>query len=118
MSIKAKCHCGRTRFEVSEAPTQLTTCTCTFCSKRGVLWAYYAPEQFTLVSSEGEVQYGDFNKHFHCGVCGCGTYSRTPKWDLETRQPIGQQVGINARLFEDFDYKALPVNEIDGKNLW
>ena len=41
MPIKARCHCGATQFEVSEAPNTVTECNCTFCFKRGVLWAYY-----------------------------------------------------------------------------
>lgn len=118
MSIQARCHCGATQFSVATAPTELTRCTCTFCAKRGALWAYYPPEQFTLAQSEASVAYGKYVKHHHCGTCGCGTYSDTFEWDLETKQPKGQRVAVNARLFEDFDYEALPVTVIDGKNLW
>lgn len=46
MTVKGSCHCGRTQFEVSEAPTDVTRCTCSFCSKRGALWAYYKPADF------------------------------------------------------------------------
>ncbi len=28
------------------------------------------------------------------------------------------KVGVNARLFDDFDLDAVPVTVIDGKNLW
>jgi hypothetical protein len=118
MSLRGKCHCGATEFEVSEAPTQLTRCTCTFCSKRGVLWAYYRPDQFKLVSGRDQVQYGELNKHYHCGVCGCGTYSDTPDWTLEGAETPGRKFGVSARLFEDFDIDAVPVELVDGKNLW
>src|SRR5262249_45128110 len=46
--IKGSCHCGNTQFEVSEAPASVTRCTCSLCSKRGALWAYYTPAQFRL----------------------------------------------------------------------
>ena len=49
MALTAKCHCGATELEVNDPPSSLTRCTCTFCSKRGALWAYYAPEQVKIV---------------------------------------------------------------------
>ena len=48
MSLKGSCHCGATQFEVSEAPQSLARCTCSFCARRGALWAYYTPAQFKL----------------------------------------------------------------------
>ncbi len=36
MTIKGSCHCKATAFEVSAAPENVTHCTCSFCSKRGV----------------------------------------------------------------------------------
>ena len=48
--IKGSCHCGNTQFEVSAAPSGVTRCTCSLCSKRGALWAYYTPAQFRLTS--------------------------------------------------------------------
>ncbi|MGY3393832.1 hypothetical protein ACVWW6_006423 [Bradyrhizobium sp. USDA 3311] len=50
MSIEASCHCGETVFEVTEAPSSVTRCTCSLCAKRGSLWAYYKPAQFRLLS--------------------------------------------------------------------
>ena len=50
MIIKGSCHCKGTTFEVAEAPRTVTQCTCSFCSKRGSLWAYYVPSQFKLTS--------------------------------------------------------------------
>ena len=37
MAITASCHCGATQFQVSEAPSSVTDCNCTFCAKRGAL---------------------------------------------------------------------------------
>src|SRR5215510_11358154 len=48
--LKGSCHCGNTQFEVSEPPADVTRCTCSLCSKRGALWAYYTPAQFRLTS--------------------------------------------------------------------
>jgi hypothetical protein len=50
MSISGRCHCGRNAFEIAgELPDKLTRCTCSLCSKRGHLYAYYSPDQFKVV---------------------------------------------------------------------
>ena len=121
MAIKGKCHCGATEFEVSEAPTSVTRCTCSFCAKRGGLWAYYEPQQFKLISAREQGRYSkapEIHTHFHCALCGCGTHSDTPVWVDFKMAPGQRRVSVNARLFEDFDLEALPVTVIDGKNLW
>jgi len=121
MAVTGSCHCGATRFEVSEAPASVTRCNCTFCSKRGGLWAYYRPEQFKLLASDRSTLYqrsGSPVKHHHCAVCGCGTYMESPAWVDFKPHPTLIQIGINARLLDDFDLEPLPVRFIDGKNLW
>ena len=74
MPIKGSCHCGNTQFEVNEAPTDVTRCTCSLCSKRGALWAYYTPAQFRLTSAPENVAtylWGSRTvKHHFCANCG------------------------------------------------
>ena len=48
----------------------------------------------------------------------CGTYSESPDWSTGKPDFDNPKVGVNARLFDDFDLDAVPVNLIDGKNLW
>ena len=122
MPIKGSCHCGNTQFEVSEAPSGVTRCTCSLCSKRGALWAYYTPAQFRLTSSPENVatyRWGSRTvKHHFCANCGCGTYSESPDWSTGKPDFDNPKVGVNSRLFDDFDLDAVPVTVIDGKNLW
>ncbi|MFP2903872.1 GFA family protein [Pyxidicoccus sp. 3LFB2] len=121
MAIRGKCHCGATEFEISEAPESVTRCNCTFCSKRGVLWAYMKPEQFRLLSSRNSVSYSstpELFSHFHCGTCGCGTHSDTPVWETMDTQPGLRKVSVNANLLEAFDLDAVPVVVVDGRNSW
>ena len=84
MPIKGSCHCKATQFEVSEAPASVTRCTCSFCSKRGALWAYYTPRDFRLTTARDRVstyQWGSYTiQHHYCAICGCGTYTETPDW--------------------------------------
>lgn len=122
MTIKGSCHCGATQFEVAEAPGKVGRCTCSFCSKRGVLWAYYAPEQFKLTTARDRVSTYQWRSytvlHHHCAICGCGTYSESPSWVEGKPDFEHPRIGVNARLFDDFDAEPLEVFVMDGKNDW
>jgi hypothetical protein len=122
MTIKGSCHCGGTRFELAEAPASVTRCTCSFCSKRGALWAYYQRAQVQVtVQPEQSGTYRWRTKtaqHHFCSVCGCGTYSESPDWSTGTADFDNPKIAVNARLFDDFALDAVPVEIIDGKNLW
>ena len=122
MTVKGSCHCGETQFEVDEAPASLTRCTCSFCAKRGVLWGYYKPAQFRLTTSPTkDATYRwrtKTSQHHFCANCGCGTYSQSPDWSTGKADFDHPKIGINARLLDDFDLDAVPVEVIDGKNLW
>ena len=123
MSITGSCHCGKTAFRIEgEIPKELTRCTCSFCAKRGALLAYYKPAQFQVTVATTDAIYRWNTKlvaHHFCANCGCATYSDSPafeldgSWDGSTRR-----IGVNARLFDDFDAAAAPIQVIDGKNLW
>jgi hypothetical protein len=124
MAITGSCHCGKTAFRIDgDIPETLTRCTCSYCSKRGALYAYYRPEQFQLVTPTENLATYRWNTklvaHHFCGGCGCATFSDSPdfqhdgSWDGKTRR-----FGVNARLIEGFDAATAPVTVIDGKNLW
>ncbi len=123
MALIGHCHCGRNAFEVAgEMPEKLTRCTCSFCSKRGHLYAYFRPDQFRMTDATSDAIYRWQTKmvanHF-CSACGCDLYADSPafepdgKWDGVTRR-----IAVNARLFDDFEAADWPVTVIDGKNLW
>ncbi|WP_088346707.1 MULTISPECIES: GFA family protein [Rhodomicrobium] len=122
MQLKASCHCGRTQFEVSEAPASVTRCTCSYCAKSGGLWAYYKPEQFRLTSPAENVATYLWNtftvKHRFCATCGCTTYGESPDFSSGEPDFDNPKIGVNARLFDDFDLDAVPVQVIDCRNLW
>jgi len=123
--MKGSCHCGATQFTVPHRPATVTRCTCSFCTKRGVLWAYLDNEDdFVLTTSRDRVttyQWGKYViEHHHCAICGCGTWSRSPVWDRETRQAIPGEfkIQVNAWLLDGFDPGAQPIEIVDGKTLW
>jgi hypothetical protein len=122
MLIKGSCHCKATQFEVSGAPESVLSCNCSYCSKRGALWAYYTPATFRLTTARDRVatfQWKSYTvQHHFCPVCGCTTYSESPDWRSGKPDYDNPQVSVNARLFDDFDLATVPINEVDGKNLW
>ena len=123
MTLTGRCHCERNVFEVAgDLPEALTRCTCSFCSKRGHLYAYYAPEALTITQADSDAVYRWNSRgvaHHFCSACGCGLYSDSPafetdgSWDGKTRR-----IAINARLLDDFEAADWPVKVIDGKTLW
>lgn len=131
MAIKGSCHCGATQFEIDFTPETATRCTCTFCTKRGALWIYGSPEQFRLLTPmENVKQYSPTspeNKHYFCPTCGCTTFSDNPdysdfKGDWETAEAnfdaSKRRISVNLWALDDFDIASLPVEVIDGRNLW
>ncbi len=119
MILKASCHCGATKFETSVVPKALTRCTCSFCSKRGALWFYATPDQFRLLTPiENGTLYSPTNpdnRHYFCPACGCATFSETPDWSEPSEC---RRIAISAHLIDDFDIHGLPVEVLDGRNLW
>jgi hypothetical protein len=122
MPVKGGCHCKATQFVVSEAPESVTAYTCSFCAKRGALHACYTPAQFKLITARDQAatyQWRSFTvQHHHCAICGCPTCSESPDFSSGKPDFDNPRIGVNARLFDDFDLAAVPVTTIDGKNLW
>jgi hypothetical protein len=82
MTLTGRCHCGRNAFEVDgELPEKLTRCTCSFCSKRGHLYAYYPPDRFKVTQADGDAIYRWNSRTVHnhfCSACGCDLYADSP----------------------------------------
>ncbi len=129
MPIKGSCHCGATKFEIDFQPQTATRCNCTFCTKRAALWIYGAPEQFRLLTQiDANTRYSptwEENKHYFCKTCGCTTFSDNPDYSMmleeggeEKFDPSNRRISVNLWLLDDFDIASVPVEEIDGRNLW
>lgn len=123
MIIAGSCHCGDNSFRIEgEVPDELTRCTCSFCAKRGVLWAYYTVRQFHVTADASDAVYqwqSRLVEHHFCTRCGCTTYSNTPDFQLDgSWDKVTRRIGVNARLFDDYDAAGQKIVVIDGKNLW
>ncbi len=108
------CHCGRVAYEVETDLKQIVSCNCSICSKRGFLWTFVPPPQFTLKSGDAGLVSYKFNKHridhLFCPACGVEAFARGKGQDG------GDRVAINVRCLEGVDIGALKPIEFDGRN--
>jgi len=120
VTVKGSCLCKATQFEVARPPADVADCNCSSCSKRGALWAYYDEVEFKLTTAPERVstyQWGDYMMKLHyCGICGCATYNEGPVWKDGEIDFSVNRIGVNARLFDDFDLAAVPVRHVNGKD--
>ncbi len=125
-TIALACHCGGTRIELPRPPESATQCTCTYCTKTGGLWAYYEVDEVKVVSDDHGAVYSPttlLHEHHICTRCGCTIYGTSPAYSMETletgKMPEKMKAGVNVKLLEDYALlTSLPVETIDGRNLW
>jgi hypothetical protein len=109
MANRGSCHCGAVTVEVARAPTEVTSCNCSICSRLGTLWAYYAPADVTLAGTTATYAWGDRTIDFHhCATCGCTTH-----WSPRANRDAGR-MGVNARLLGNAVLDAVRVRRLDG----
>ena len=108
------CHCGSVRFTIQADLSQLTRCTCSMCSKEGLLGCYVPPERFQLLQGEDELTLYQFNKkiakHYFCRHCGIHAF-RNPRSNPNA-------YGVNVRCLDDFDLETAKyeLKLFDGRN--
>ena len=108
------CHCGKVRYEVTTDLAQVLACNCSICQKRGALWAYVGPGQFTLLSGADELSDYRFNKriihHLFCRTCGVSSFARGQGADGS------EGIGINVRCLDGIDPASLQTIFYDGRS--
>ena len=111
------CHCQKVRFEVAmeEPLTEVMSCNCSICSKRGWLLTFVPASAFTLLQGEHEVTKYNFNKnlidHLFCKTCGTASYG------AGSDEAGNKMVAINVRCLDGIDIHSLHITEFDGKSL-
>jgi hypothetical protein len=109
------CHCGEVRFEATADISNVISCNCSICQKRGALWVFVTPEHFALRAGSDELRDYQFGKksihHLFCPHCGVGAFSRgnTPQGS--------EMVAINVRCLDDLDIASLKLTAFDGRSL-
>jgi hypothetical protein len=133
MALIASCHCGASKIELPDHPTQGSECNCTFCSRTGAVWAYYQPGELRFLSREGQTDYsssGDFNHHYFCGTCGMHVWGDSPDWSTMFNQdgspkdadnsgvPTARKHQVNLRLVQGLNWAGVKIEKLDGLNGW
>src|SRR5580698_6200189 len=68
------CHCGRVRFRARVDLDLLSECSCSVCTKKGILHLPVAPENFELLRGKNSLSTYTFGtgvaQHTFCSHCG------------------------------------------------
>lgn len=113
-AYNGSCHCGQVRFRITADLSELIRCTCSMCTKKGMLGCYVATEHFTLLQGERELALYQFNKriakHWFCRHCGIHAF-QNPRSNPDA-------FAVNVRCLDEFDLDtaSYEVKLFDGRN--
>ena len=69
------CHCGRVRFRAEVDLDRLSQCSCSICTKKGILLLSIDREKFELLKGKTALKSYTFGtgvaQHTFCSNCGC-----------------------------------------------
>ena len=114
MKYKGSCHYDKIAFEVEGEVTEVLSCNCSICSRRGSLLWFVPRNKLTLLTSEQDASTYMFNKHVikhrFCANCGIHTYG-------EGSDANGNiMAAVNIRCLEDFDLATVNIKLFDGRS--
>lgn len=113
-TYKGHCHCERVAYEVTMEISNVISCNCSMCSKKGTLLAFVPINDFKLLKGEDALTDYQFNKkvihHLFCKTCGVTSFARGTA-------PDGKKMAaINVRCLDGVELGKLKIQEIDGKS--
>ncbi|RYZ42267.1 MAG: GFA family protein [Myxococcaceae bacterium] len=108
------CHCGQVKYEAQTDLSQVVSCNCSICTKRGLLLTFVPPEQFKPLSGVDHQKLYQFNKkvidHLFCPTCGVESYGTG-------KGPDGKQMfALNVRCLEGVDLSKLTPMPYNGRD--
>jgi len=113
-TYKGGCHCGAVAYEATGDFSTGFKCNCSHCQRKGFLLAFIPATNFKLLSGADSLTTYLFNKkninHQFCQVCGVESFALGDLGDGNTT------AAINLNCLEDFDVKAVAVEEYDGRS--
>lgn len=107
------CHCGRVRFRAEVDLDLLSHCSCSICTKKGILHLPVLHERLEILSGAEEMTTYTFGtgtaKHTFCRHCGIHAFYQ-PRSDPEN-------YSVNARCLDDYNPATmLPRRLFDGQH--
>ena len=101
--LSGTCDCGAVTINVPHPPRRLTDCPCDFCTRTGVLWAYYPKDTVTVEGPTHSYARARRRLLFHrCTTCGIVTH-----WSPETVD--WKNAGVNMRNFAPDALRDIPA---------
>ena len=107
------CHCGRVRFRARVDLDMLSQCSCSICTKKGILHLPTFPADFELLSGKDALTLYTFEtgiaQHPFCSHCGIAAFY------VPRSQP--DKITVNARCLDGIDGPSLkPPRFFDGQD--
>jgi hypothetical protein len=107
------CHCGRVRFRAQVDLDLLSQCSCSICTKKGILHLPVFPADFDLLRGKNALTVYTFEtgvaQHTFCAHCGMHAFY-VPRSRPDT-------LSVNARCLDDIDGSSLkPTGFFDGRH--
>ena len=107
------CHCGRVRFRAPVDLDLLSQCSCTICTKKGILHLSVSPDDFQLLRGKTSLTAYTFGtgvaQHTFCTHCGMHAFY------IPRSRP--DMLSVNARCLDGIDGPSLkPKGFFDGKH--
>ena len=107
------CHCGRVRFRAEVDLDLLSNCSCSICTKKGILHLGTDPATFRLLRGKTALKAYTFGtgvaQHTFCAHCGMHPFY------IPRANP--HRISVNARCLDDIDGPSLqPKRFFDGRH--
>lgn len=107
------CHCGAVRFRAPVDLDLLSWCSCTVCTKKGIVHLPADPAKFELLKGKNALTAYTFGtgvaQHTFCSHCGMHPFY------IPRSRP--DRISINARCLDGVDARTLdPKRFFDGAN--
>lgn len=113
MKYHGSCHCGQIAFEVEGEISEVISCNCSICQRKGSLMWFVPRQAMTLLTPSEKMSTYTFNKHVikhrFCPTCGVHPFG-------EGITPNGREMAaINVRCLEGMDLSALKIQHYNGR---
>ncbi len=109
------CHCGAVSYMATVDLSNVISCNCSICMKRGALFSFIPGSDFELKSGDNDLTDYQFAQkkihHLFCSKCGVSSFARGAAADGS------EVIAINVRCLDDVDLDDFKPTPFDGKNL-
>lgn len=113
MKFQGSCHCGQIAFEVEGEISEVTSCNCSICQRKGTLMWFVSRQAMTLLTPSEKMSTYTFNKHV-INHRFCPTYGIHP-FGEGTASSGQEMAAINVSCLEGVDLAALKVRNFNGR---